>query len=293
MSIEKKKFEPGIYEISNEEYHASEGISRSGISEFKKSPLHYWDKYLNPDRESNDGKASSSMTLGNIVHKLVLEPKTFDKEFLIIPKVNLNTKEGRRLKKEAEEKKEGRQIIREEILEVAKSISEEILKHPHLINLLNNAHIEKSIYWTDEDTGLLCKSRPDIWNVINDRGLVFDLKTTSDSSYEEFKRSIWKYDYHIQLAMVREGLKFHGHEINFFGFVVSSTERPYRPYIYMIDDGVLDQGYREFKEALKYMRICYEHGWWSSDRDEPIRISFSEYQQTFNPFHKLAEIYNV
>ena len=33
---------PGIYSISNEDYHNGPAISRSALMEFRKSPYHYW-----------------------------------------------------------------------------------------------------------------------------------------------------------------------------------------------------------------------------------------------------------
>ena len=36
---------PGIYDISNDEYHNSHAISRSMLMDFKKNPYYYWYKY--------------------------------------------------------------------------------------------------------------------------------------------------------------------------------------------------------------------------------------------------------
>jgi hypothetical protein len=39
--VHKMKFENGIHAITNEQYHSSEGISRSDLMRFKKSPMHF------------------------------------------------------------------------------------------------------------------------------------------------------------------------------------------------------------------------------------------------------------
>ena len=176
---------------------------------------------------------------------------------------------------------------------MANTIAQEIFKHPQVVNLLEDAQVEKSIYWIDEDTGLLCKTRPDIWSLIDGVGLVFDLKTTNDASQEKFTRSIRDGDYHIQMAMQKDGLMYHGHDIRYFGFVVSETKKPHYPFIYQATTEMIEQGQREYKEALKYMKFCIENNCWSLERDVPIRLNFSEYQQSHNPFQKLEETYNV
>lgn len=46
-----KTYNPGIYEIENEDYHNSNGLSRSALLTFRKSPLHYWDEYKNENKK--------------------------------------------------------------------------------------------------------------------------------------------------------------------------------------------------------------------------------------------------
>ena len=85
---------PGIYDISNEEYHASEGLSRSAIMELRRSPEHYYAKYvLNKKSEATD-----SMIIGNAVHSFILEPNKFSDEFAIMPNIDGRTTEGKRVK---------------------------------------------------------------------------------------------------------------------------------------------------------------------------------------------------
>src|SRR5690348_338538 len=79
---EREIFEPGIYEISSERYHAAAGITRSGIIEFKKSARHYWHKYLNPDYVPKE--PTDDMKLGTAFHSYVLEPGKFIDEYYVM-----------------------------------------------------------------------------------------------------------------------------------------------------------------------------------------------------------------
>lgn len=46
----KKVFPVGMHDISNEDYHSSAGISKSGIALLKDETFYYWGTYLNPKK---------------------------------------------------------------------------------------------------------------------------------------------------------------------------------------------------------------------------------------------------
>ena len=69
------------------DYHARAEISKSDLDLLAKSPYHFKfkDEFEKPD--------SKALTLGSAVHKLVLEPQDFFKEFAAEPKADKLTKE--------------------------------------------------------------------------------------------------------------------------------------------------------------------------------------------------------
>ncbi len=93
--------EPGIYDISNAEYHADGAISRSAISELRNSPLEYWHKYLNKDYVKE--KPTAAMIFGGLVNTLILEPEDFSANYAVRAKVDGRTAEGKKYNKEFEE----------------------------------------------------------------------------------------------------------------------------------------------------------------------------------------------
>jgi len=281
--------EPGIYDISNAEYHASEGISRSAISEMQKSPLHYWEKYLMPDREKQDPTAA--MILGSAVHTLVLEPHNFDQEFAIFIKSDEhpNTKIAREHKASFYESSRGKQIITKEDFEKAEKMANAALSHRKVAQILNKAHVEKSLYWVDSELGLLCKSRPDIWN--KELNIVGDLKTTSDSTPASFHKAVKDGNYHIQAAMQVDAIRaLTGKAPDDFIFIAIQNNAPYKPYIYRLEEEAIDLGRSEYKDALRVFKRCIEINHWSVDRETVLPLFFRNFQKE-STFYKLIEVY--
>lgn len=72
---------PGIYDnISNADYHGGPGVSNSGLSLIRKSPLHFRAKQL----AANDNhESTAAQALGTAFHALMLEPHLFAQEYCL------------------------------------------------------------------------------------------------------------------------------------------------------------------------------------------------------------------
>lgn len=238
-------FQQGIYDISNELYHTSEGLSRSGVMHFKKSPLHYWNKYHNPDRKTVD--TSDQKSLGSIVHSLILEPELFARNYVVEEKVDKRTKAGKARWEELRIENAGKLAIDEGIYEVAQRIRDAFMMNEYAPEFLKGADIEKSIFWNDSETGVLCKARPDLWK----NNVFCDLKTATDASPRSFQRSIAQYGYHIQAAMVRDGIHHvRGDVITDCVFIAIESVEPYAVAVYILDKKAIDIGHLEYKQIL-------------------------------------------
>ncbi|OWK42170.1 PD-(D/E)XK nuclease-like domain-containing protein [Fimbriiglobus ruber] len=72
--------EPGIYfNMPETAYHASEGLSCSGIKHLTVSKLNYWHKNLNPDREPEED--TGARRFGKATHAFALESERFAQHF--------------------------------------------------------------------------------------------------------------------------------------------------------------------------------------------------------------------
>lgn len=257
--------ENGIHDYSNEQYHSSPGISRSTIMEFKKSPRHYWHKYINPNYVKPE--QTPAMNFGSAMHTFILEHNHFFNRYVIAPpKPPLLKDVGREAYEKGKldyaiffEQNSNKEIICEEDYKQICCMFDEIKKNDQAYELIIDAQYEKSIYWTDPETQLLCKVRPDIWH----KNFIVDYKTTNDASERAFQREMESYGYYMQFAMMHEAFKYAFNEemINFVFLAQEKTE-PYLTAIYPLDMDSLEAGVNEFHDLLWQIKACQESNYY-------------------------------
>jgi exodeoxyribonuclease VIII len=71
----------GLVDLTNEQYHAAPGLSKSMLDAIAISPLAFWDAYVNPEREPREEK--HCFAVGSGTHTLVLEPHMFEQTYAV------------------------------------------------------------------------------------------------------------------------------------------------------------------------------------------------------------------
>ncbi len=117
-----------------------------------------------------------------------------------------------------------------------------IEKHEKATDLLRFADFEKSIFWTDEDTGLQFKSRPDAWK----SKMIIDVKTVCDASPHALASAALKQGYYLQAGMAYEACNAIGKPIDIFVILACEKEAPFAPSIFILDDKALKFGIEQF-----------------------------------------------
>lgn len=246
----------GVYDLSNEQYHAGEGLSRSSLWTFKKLPKLFWHEKLSGLYERP--KETEAYLLGNLTHTLVLEPDLFDSQYFVMPKVNRATKQGKADYAEALELSQGKTLINEEHFTQAQSMRDSVLANETAAAILKGAKIEKSIFWNHEPTGLLCKSRPDILNGT----IAADLKTTLDASERAFQSDAYKSGYFLQAGMAFEACKAVGEPFEKFVFICVEKKAPFSVALYILDDEALQFGIDMFHALMARIDKCFKNNVW-------------------------------
>ena len=263
----EKAIQPGMYDLFIEDYHNGPGISRSGLMELKRSPYHYWCRYLNPDYKSEP--SSPAQILGNALHTLILEPHQFEERYFVMPGFNKATKEGKAHWQTIQFELGNKQILSSNHYQIVQRMAESFQKHELASQFLEKAEIEQSIYWNDPETDVLCKCRPDILRA----NLVADLKTTQNGSAKSFSKAMYDYGYHIQAAMIQEALiEIKKVKIKDLLFLVIEKSAPYAVSIYQLDETSIEQGRYEFKQLLSRYKHCLETNDWPAYAIQTISI---------------------
>src|SRR5690606_11557254 len=134
---------------------------------------------------------TDSMIVGSAFHTLLLEPDLFQKEYIVSPKVDRRTTKGKEEWSQFLHSANGKMVITTEQHVQALKMANEAKKQSIVNTLLEASEFEQSIFWTDKETGIQFKARPDIWS----QKVIVDVKTSADASHYAFQRSAIKYGY--------------------------------------------------------------------------------------------------
>lgn len=218
---------------TNAEYHANPAIGKSMLWEFRKRKMLYKRRYI--EKLLAPMKPSKEMQLGTLVHTLFLEPDTFAANYYELPAEFVTDKGEISTAKKAVEfiaANAGKTPYTQEQLGKAVRMVDSMREQvkPWLRFQREN---EKSIYWTDEETRLPMKCRPDWLILAGETAICIDVKTTQNVSKRAFRDACIEYGYHIQQAHYSEGIRAgHGVQSVEWRFLVVESNEPFEAHIY-------------------------------------------------------------
>ena len=242
-----------IDKISNKEYRQMEGISKSSLELFKKSPLHYKYSIENPTTDT------PSLLFGRAAHKYILEKEDFGNEFVVCPEIDRRTKAGQEEYAQFLADANGRDVITADQFEQIKQMDAAIDAVPLARQLLTGVH-ESSYFWIDAPTGEICKCRPDCLTEYEGKKYCVDYKTADSCADGCFERNVRKYNYKLQSFQYCEGL--FNCELEEYGFVFVAQEKkaPYAVRIYFCDPEFIREGGDEFRTLMGIYHECKTTG---------------------------------
>lgn len=241
--------------MTEKEYRASEGISRSELWRLRESPEKF--KWFQEHPEPS----TPALVFGAAVHKLLLDPETFGAEFAVAPECDRRTKDGREDYNAFLAASEGKSVITLPDYEKAAEMAQKALEAPFVKKLLAGEH-EKPFYWVDDLTGEGCKIRVDCISTIGGKPVIVDYKTTADASTDGFTRSVINYGYDFQAGMYCEGVEKVTGQKPLFVFVAQEKTAPYAVNILQADDLMVQRGYDIFRELIGIYHECKQTGNW-------------------------------
>jgi hypothetical protein len=239
-----------------DDYAKIDAVNWSTLKELRRSPKHYRYRLENP-REDRPAFAR-----GRAAHTAVFEPRRFLRDYALF-------EDGIRRGKKWEAFKEQhahQTILKPDEYDTCLAIADAVKATPIAASYLERGEPEKSIQWTDADTGLACKGRLDWWNA--DRGVLLDLKTASDVSDYRFGSIAARLGYHCQLAFYAEGLRANTGRTPAVVIVAVEADAPHDVAVYRIDEDALYAGWEEVRGLLDKVAICRASNRWPGRYEE-------------------------
>lgn len=254
-----------LIDISNDEYHSSAGISKSHLDVVAgKSPKHYWDKYINPEREPRE--ETRAMRVGTACHTAILEPHDLGR--CIVRGLGIDRRSN--ANKEAwaafERQHADKIILSDDDYDHVLRVRDAVHSHPVAAGLLQNGVAERSLFSQDTD-GTLIKCRFDF---LHDTGMVVDLKSTEDASPAGFAKSVANYRYDVQAAWY-----YYVHETAFgsvpsdWVFIAIEKDRPYAVGVYFLKGADIQRAHDTAMRDYSMIKACRDTGNWPDYGIEP------------------------
>lgn len=241
--------------MTEKEYRNHPAVSRSELWRIHESPQKF--KFF----KENPEKPTPALLFGQAFHKLALESETFFEEFAVAPDVDRRTKEGKQQWNDFVAASANKTVIPSEMYVQALVMCEVMMAEPLAAKLLNGAR-EVPFFWTDEQTGEICKCRADCFNTNYSQPIVVDVKSATDASTEAFTRDAIKYGYDFQAAMYSEGVACNISQKPLFVFIVVEKNPPYAVNILQADELFLRRGYYLFRDYIGIYHDCKQTGNW-------------------------------
>lgn len=263
---------PGLHTISNNAYHSSAGVSRSGL----------WTLYTkDPDRFRHPiiKKPSGAFDVGQAGHDAILQPDVFEATVIRGP-------EDRRGKKWSDlvEAYPEHIVLTEDDYDAVLKMRDAVHANRTFRQLFKNPVIERAAYANDAEHGVLVKCKPDFYSPGD--GFLADIKTTLDASKEGFAKSVANFGYHMQEPVYGEVWKAAGGgDVNGFVFVcvekpvkgeVISTYRP-RVAVFELDPADYREGHAIYRKALATYAECLRADHWPGYDEGVQQLSMKRY----------------
>ncbi|MFF5778116.1 PD-(D/E)XK nuclease-like domain-containing protein [Streptomyces virginiae] len=266
--------EPGVYDMTAEEYHADEAVPGGSLSSSGARrllppgcpALYRWE-------QDHPQPAKRVFDFGHAAHKLVLGDGP---EIDVLDFDNYQTKAAQQARDEARHMGVV-PLLRHEYQQVLE-MAAVIRRHPLASALLapESGQPEISMFAQDPATGMWVRSRPD-WmpHRTGSRTLIPDYKSTNDASNEAFTKSIQSFGYYQQAPWyidIAVALDLASEDAEFL-FIAQEKTPPYLVNVIGLDADWLRKGRARNRAALELYAECSQTGRWPGYGDEPNYVS--------------------
>jgi hypothetical protein len=259
-------------------YLAHESFGSSDLHAFRAGP-----PAMVPWRREHRDDGTSATTVGRAAHCSILTPALFERTFVGKPEaMSFSTKEGKAAR--AAWRAAGLTILTHDEMQTVQDVRRAFEGKPAArISLSTAQHREASVFWTDRDSELPCKARPDWF----DRECIYDLKVSrkAESGLDSIRFEAVRAGWFHQLAHGRAGLNKAGyHKIKLGRLVVIAPKPPQAHRVWLLEVRESDMDFLELanENTRREMSQCWRRNDWPGTPDEwqqvelPITAAFND-----------------
>jgi hypothetical protein len=241
-----------------------------------KEPTPFHAKYK---MDGNDG-ASKSLSLGDGLHKAVLEPDAFDKHFdefyMWSPTKGLDTKAAI----EARAMNPGKILLTEDMVDEIKWMRDAIYRHKlanHLLSKCDQRELTGVV--GDKDLGIVRKVRVDACQGIGTAGeewspYLVDIKTTGNIADFRYEIKRWNYDVQGAFYLDTDAMITGKPRPNFI-FIAVSNVPPYCARVYALVPEQIEKARTIYQRRLAALATAFLEQQWDAwdNESEPVAIA--------------------
>lgn len=281
LSIRTDQDAPAFWKegVPADEYHADRtSVSSTTLRTILKSPLSFRHRFLAPP-----SPPTPAMAFGTLLHHAVLEGADFLRRYIVQPDFgDMRSSKNREARDEWKASlSEDAVVVTAEQRDQIKGIVESVYNHADAAALLSGSKLEISGYYTDPETGIRLRIRPDCFHPILPGNI--DVKTTENASRDAFQRSIMNFGYHIQQAMYCEGIGcITGRKVEYPAWIAAETKPPYEVAVYVADDEMMELGRKQYRKALALLDFCLKSNDWPPLQSAAENITLPRWASELN-----------
>jgi hypothetical protein len=256
--------------------------SASGLKKMLRSPAHFHHWVQDPDAD----KSSPALEFGRAFHCATLEPDVFADTYAVLPadapqrptaamlgaaKPSDSSKARQEWWAAFDAENSGRVFLSANDHDRARYMADSVRAHPVAAGLLVGGEREVTFRWHDDETGLACKSRADLYLPGE---FLMDLKSCVDASPEGFARAVINYGYDVQQAHYVDGAKQCDDPLRHFIFLACESAAPYVCQPHVLDAHAESRGWTLRQRAITRQAECFKANRWPgySDRINELTL---------------------
>lgn len=255
LELESKQGTLLLAPVAEEVYRAHGALSQSELKVVaEKSPLHLRHQRMKL-RSPTD-----SMKLGTAVHKMILEPESFESCYAFAPECYKRSKEEKAIWAAAQAAADSshKKLITKDDYDTAVAMRDSLFSNIELRGLLRDGVAERACF--GNLLGVHAKALLDYYRPQHHE--IVDLKSTKCASLKQFERDVRNYRYHWQAAWYVDLVKTITGEEPTFKIVAVENVEPYCSAVFEINFDLLAIARWEIQQTVDTIKRCMDTGIW-------------------------------